>query len=103
MILLVFTTTPRSADVKAEYDEINAATQATARETPGFISWRESVGPDGETVGILEFEDEDALIKWRDNPVHANANKRGREAVYGSYSVRICNVMRQSDFTYDGS
>lgn len=103
MILLVFKTTPRSDDVKAEYDEINAATQATARETRGFISWKEFSGPGGETVGILEFEDEDALVRWRDNPVHANANKRGREAVYGSYSVRVCNVMRQSDFTYEGS
>jgi heme-degrading monooxygenase HmoA len=103
MIVLLFSTTPRSESVRQEYDEMNERTRKIAEETPGFVSWKEYTGPDGEMIGVLEFDSPDALGLWRDHPEHAEVNRRGREAVYGSYRVRVCDVLRESSFTWDGS
>src|ERR1041384_2125328 len=98
MIVLLFTTTPTDESVREEYDEIARVTRETAEQTPGFVGWTTYDGPGGETMGIIEFENEDALVAWRDHPAHVNANKRGREAVYGTYTVRVCSVMREASF-----
>lgn len=103
MVVLLFSTTSRSESVRQEYEELNARTRKIAEETPGFAAWKEYTAPDGEMIGVIEFETPEALGLWRDHPEHAEANRRGREAVYGSYRVRICEVLRESSFTWDGS
>lgn len=98
MIVLIFETSLRDEAFRDEYADMNRRTRSAAERIPGFVSWKEYAGPSGVTLGVIEFESEDALVAWRDEPTHAEVNRRGREAVYGRYRVRVCNVLRESAF-----
>jgi len=49
--------------------------QEIAVSVPGFIAFKNFVAPDGEEITIVEFESEEALTAWRDNPEHLAARK----------------------------
>jgi heme-degrading monooxygenase HmoA len=97
-IVMLYATTLRSDALRDEYDAMNAEARAVAERTPGFIAWTEYAGPTGERLGVVEFESEDTLAAWRDDPSHTEASRRGREAVFGRYRVQICRVVRESSF-----
>lgn len=103
MIILLFSTTARDDAVRDEYERMEARMRELAAATPGFVSWRDYTAPDGEAIGVVEFESEDALAAWRDHPDHAAVHKRGRDAVYASYRVRICRLVRESSFDWSGA
>jgi heme-degrading monooxygenase HmoA len=69
-----------------------------ASSMPGYISHKGFFAEDGERVTIVEFESEEAQRAWRMHPEHRDAQRKGRETYYESYSVQICEVMRQSKF-----
>jgi heme-degrading monooxygenase HmoA len=100
MIVMLFLTTLRDEALRDEYEAMNAQARDMAETIPGFLRWDEYVGPDGERLGVVEFESEEALSAWRNDPSHAEANRRGREAVFGRYRVRICSVLRETAFDF---
>jgi heme-degrading monooxygenase HmoA len=102
MIVVLFATTLRDEALRDDYDELNRRTQELASAIPGFAGWQEFRTDDGETVGIVRFESDEALAAWRDDPVHQAVHQRGVDAVYGSYRVEILERVREAGFTYDG-
>ena len=105
MIVVLFSTTLRDDALREEYDELNRRTQELAAAIPGFAGWQEFRTDDGGTVGtvgIVRFENDEALAAWRDDPVHQSVHQRGVEAVYGSYRVEILERVREAGFTYEG-
>ena len=65
---------------------------------PGYISHKGFFADDGERVTIVEFESEEAQRAWRMHPEHRDAQRKGREIYYQSYSVQVCEVKRESKF-----
>jgi heme-degrading monooxygenase HmoA len=66
-----------------------------ARAVPGYISHKGFVAEDGERVTIVEFESEEALHKWRIDPEHRAAKKRGFESFFSEFKFQICSVIRE--------
>ena len=69
-----------------------------ASTMPGYISHKGFFAEDGERVTIVEFESEEAQRAWRMHPEHRDAQRKGREIYYQSYSIQICEVKRESKF-----
>jgi heme-degrading monooxygenase HmoA len=69
-----------------------------ASAMPGYISHKGFFAEDGERVTIVEFESEEAQRAWRMHPEHRDAQRKGREIYYASYSVQVCEVKRESKF-----
>ncbi len=69
-----------------------------AATMPGYISHKGFFADDGERVTIVEFESEEAQRAWRMHPEHREAQRKGREIYYASYSVQVCEVKRASKF-----
>jgi heme-degrading monooxygenase HmoA len=82
-------------NVQGEYDSMAGRMSELARAIPGYISHKGFVAADGEQVTIVEFESEEALQKWRIDPDHRMAKKRGIESFFSEYKVQICNVIRE--------
>lgn len=66
-----------------------------ARAVPGYVSHKGFVADDGERVTIVEFESEEALNRWRIDPEHRGANKRGFDTFYSEFKYQICSLIRE--------
>lgn len=92
---VIFTSTRTSVD--DGYAEAAERMLELARSIPGFLgveSAREEVG-----ITVSYWESLDAIKAWRQHPEHVEAQRRGREQWYASFSTRVCLVERESDFS----
>ena len=84
--------------VQEEYVALVEQIRQLVVKMPGYISHKGFWADDGERVTIVEFESEETQRAWRMHPEHRDAQRKGRETYYESYSVQICEVKRQSKF-----
>jgi heme-degrading monooxygenase HmoA len=69
-----------------------------AQSMPGYISHKGFFAEDGERCTIVEFESQEAQRAWRMHAEHRDAQRKGRETYYESYSLQICEVKREAKF-----
>lgn len=68
-----------------------------ARSMPGFLGAdfaREDVG-----ITVSYWKNLDAIKAWRIHSEHVEAQRRGREEWYKSFSIHICRVERDNYFS----
>lgn len=94
MIVTVFRTR-LNPGVQDEYGPTVQRMSELARTMPGYVSHKGFVADDGERVTIVEFESEEALDRWRVDPDHRAAKKRGFESFYSEFKFQICSVIRE--------
>jgi heme-degrading monooxygenase HmoA len=78
--------------VQQEYDPMAKKMSQLAQGVPGYISHKGFVAEDGERVTIVEFATEEALRKWKIDPEHLEAKKRGFTQFFSSFKYQICDV-----------
>jgi heme-degrading monooxygenase HmoA len=81
-----------------EYQATAARMYEIAVQMPGFVSHETLKGEDGREIDRIVFESEETLLAWRNHPEHLQAQKRGREFFYESYSVQVCKTIRSYSF-----
>jgi len=74
---------------EAEYGPLAAAIEARASAMPGFVDFKSFSAPDGERVAIVTFATWEDHARWRDDPVHRDAQLRGIERLYTSYAITV--------------
>ena len=94
MIVTVFRTR-MNPGMQDEYGPMASRMSELVRAIPGYISHKGFVAEDGERVTIVEFESEEALHKWRIDPEHRMAKKRGFESFFSEFKYQICSVIRE--------
>jgi heme-degrading monooxygenase HmoA len=99
MIVTVFRSR-LNPEATEEYGEMASRMSELARSIPGYVSHKTFVAEDGERATIVEFESEDALRRWRIDPEHIKAKKRGIESFFRDYSFQICSVILHRGWTY---
>ena len=92
--LIVFRSRLR-AGVEAEYGEHADKLYALAEQMPGFVSSKDFEAEDGERLALIEFASPGELAAWREHPEHERARARGRSEWFSSYSIQICQVLRE--------
>ena len=98
MIVTVFRTR-MNPDVQDEYVPMAKRMSELARAVPGYVSHKGFVADDGERVTIVEFESEEALDKWRVDPEHRMAKKRGFGSFFSEFKFQICHVIKERAWT----
>ena len=73
--------------------EVTAELNAILHQIPGYISTKEYVAADGETLSVFTFESDDALVRWRDEASHV-AYQRVTDDYYESFWVQAAQVYR---------
>jgi heme-degrading monooxygenase HmoA len=60
----------------------------------GLVDFKTFTADDGERVSIVVFDTWGHHRAWRHDDAHRAAQRRGREAIYAEYSIRVCQEIR---------
>ena len=82
----------------AEYGPMAVEMTALAEAMPGFVDAKTFSHPDGERVTVVTFADRASHDAWRLHPAHQDAQRRGIEEFYGTYSIQVGDVTYAHDF-----
>lgn len=83
---------------ESEYAEMAEAMVALAHTMPGFLGYESAQGEGGLEITVSYWESEDAIRAWKRHADHLTAQKRGREAFYSAYTIRVAKVERAYSF-----
>jgi len=79
------------------YNDMSKQMVDLAKEQPGFIgveSAREDVG-----ITVSYWETMEDIQQWRLHSEHTIARKQGKKIWYTEFKVRICQVVREYEFS----
>lgn len=95
MIAVIFEVIPGEGQ-KEPYLEMATKMRPLAEAIPGFISVErfESLTNPGKLLSLSFWEDEAAVIRWRQLAAHRGAQKAGREVMFDDYRLRVVSVIR---------
>jgi heme-degrading monooxygenase HmoA len=97
MVLTIFRSRLRP-EHREEYERWAAKIHAIAVLMPGFLSIKTFTADDGERVSIVEFESEETMLAWRNQPDHRQAQELGRKLFYSEYHIQVCRPIRDYSF-----
>ncbi len=100
MVIVMFQVEMRKDVDLVDYDACSQRMDELVRQIPGFISIKGYVAEDGEKISIVRFESKEALDMWRHHPEHVEAQQKGRNHFYDSYSVQVCETVREYEYRH---
>jgi heme-degrading monooxygenase HmoA len=71
------------------YEELDRAMRERAASLGGLVEVKSFVAEDGERVTVATFEDRAAHERWARDPLHRDAQQRGRDRIYARYSIQV--------------
>lgn len=81
-----------------EYNEMAAQMVELAQTMPGFLGYETAQGEGGLEITVSYWESEEAIRAWKRHNDHITAQRRGREAFYSAYTIRVARVERAYSF-----
>lgn len=96
MIIGIFRSHLRAS--AARYAATAERMEALAAEQPGFLGIKTFQAEDGERVSLFSFESLAAIEAWRRHPEHLEAQRLGKSEFYASYSLQLCEPIREARF-----
>jgi heme-degrading monooxygenase HmoA len=97
MVITIFRSRLRP-EHREEYERWGEKIHAIAVKMPGFVSIKTFAADDGERVSIVEFESEETMLAWRNQPDHREAQELGRKLFYSEYRIQVCKPVRDYSF-----
>lgn len=98
-ILTVFRSRLRPDATALGYQEVAEEMERRARTMPGFVEFKTFTADDGERVAIVMFDSAADHERWRADPDHRAAQRRGREDFYSEYRIAVAEVLREHGWT----
>lgn len=92
---VIFTNTRTKGD--KGYAEMAQKMEALARQQEGFLGFESA--REGLGISVSYWKDMRAIVRWKKNAEHLQAQEKGKKDWYSWYKVRICMVLREYDFT----
>ncbi|SLN24595.1 Antibiotic biosynthesis monooxygenase [Roseovarius gaetbuli] len=95
MIAVIFEVIPGEGQTEP-YLEMAAKMRPLAESIPGFISVErfQSLTNPGKVLSLSFWQDEAAVIQWRQLEAHRGAQKAGRAVMFYDYRLRVVSVIR---------
>ena len=81
-----------------EYAETAARMVALMKTVPGYLGYETAQSPGGGEITVCYWESEAGIRAWKQNAEHLAAQKRGRDAFYSAYHIRVAKVERAYGF-----
>ena len=83
---------------EAEYFEMAEEMVRLAHGMEGFLGYESAQGEGGLEITVSYWQDHEAILAWKRHGDHIIAQKRGREAFYSAYTIRVAKVERAYSF-----
>lgn len=95
MIAVIFEVWPADGE-KQHYLDIAAGLRAELEDIDGFVSVErfQSISNPEKMLSLSFFQDETAVMAWRNRPSHRRAQVLGRSGTFSDYRLRIAHVIR---------
>lgn len=95
MIAVIFEVMPHQ-EHKDAYLDIAAQLKGELEQIDGFISVErfQSLTHRDKILSLSFFENEAAVLTWRNLPSHRTAQKAGRGKLFANYRLRVASVLR---------
>ena len=95
MIAIIFEVEPH-ADKATAYFDMAADLKPVLEKMEGFISVErfESLMQPGKYLSLSFWEDEEAVLRWRNLEKHRRAQSAGRNVMFENYRLRVASVIR---------
>jgi heme-degrading monooxygenase HmoA len=95
MIAVIFEVEPAKGEEKTYFDTA-AQLRALLEKIEGFVSVErfQSLSDPGKFLSLSFFENEDAVMRWRNQADHRRAQAMGRGGVFAGYRLRVAQVLR---------
>ena len=99
MVVIIFEVYPKSGKTDAYFD-LAAELKPILEKQPGFIAVErfQSLNNERKLLSISSWENEEAVLNWRNNLAHQNAQNAGKNSIFDQYRIRVAQVMRDYDF-----
>lgn len=94
----VIFTSLRTGEDPAGYAAMAARMESLAAQQPGFLGVESGLCDDGRNMTISYWDTLESIRRWREQVEHRFAQKRGKEAWYRSYRLRVCRVEADRQF-----
>ena len=92
-MLTVFRSRLRAESVD-EYRATASRMEELARAMPGLLDFKTFTADDGERVSIIVFDTLEHHSAWRRHAEHLEAQRLGRDRLYASYDISVCEIVR---------
>ncbi len=95
MFAVIFEVWPK-AEGKEEYLKIAANLRKFLEQREGFISIErfQSLAEEAKILSLSFWQDEDSISQWRNLVEHRSAQKKGKDALFEAYRIRVAEVVR---------
>ena len=95
MIAVIFEVFPKEGK-QERYLEIAGELRSQLEKVDGFISVErfQSLTDPKKILSISFFEDEEALMTWRNLSLHRKGQAEGRNELFDDYRIRVAQVLR---------
>lgn len=95
MIAVIFEVVPAEGETET-YLDIASQLRPLLKDVDGFISVErfQSLTDPEKFLSLSFFKDEAAVAQWRELCDHRSAQKKGRQAVFKDYRLRVAEVVR---------
>ncbi|HGH7179523.1 antibiotic biosynthesis monooxygenase [Bacillus cereus] len=81
-----------------DYSTVADKMEELAKQQPGFLGVESARDHSGLGITISYWESLEAIENWKQNALHKEAKKRGREQWYENFHLRICLVEQEFKF-----
>lgn len=81
-----------------DYSSVADKMEELAKQQPGFLGVESARDHSGLGITISYWESLEAIENWKQNALHKEAKKRGREQWYENFHLRICRVEKEFKF-----
>lgn len=85
-----------------QYKDAAQEMLALAATQPGYLGVESARDAQGFGITVSYWDSLEAIRAWHQHPRHAEIQRLGRERWYESFSVRVCRVEREYDFSQLG-
>ncbi len=95
-IIVLFEVIP-TKEGKEKYLELASMLRPMLANIDGFISGErfQSLNNEDKLLSINIWESEEALMKWRNNLEHRMSQAKGKNKLFTSYKITVCNSIRE--------
>ncbi len=95
-VVVLFEVKPTKEGME-KYLELAAILRPLFCAADGFISAErfKSINEEGKLLSMNVWENEEAVQKWRNDVQHRISQREGKNKLFESYKITVCNVVRE--------
>lgn len=92
---VIFTSKLTGEDIEG-YKKTGQMLEELAKQQPGYLGFDSARSDIG--ISVSYWESEEDIRNWKRISEHFEAQQKGREVWYESYSIRVCKIERDYQF-----